>query len=212
MSLSEKIDLSCLLENTSSSQTRTETATPIPPATKTCRRIKILTLGEPRVGKTTLLKRYSEKRFESRYFPTIGVDFGVKRIHDSLELHFWDLAGGSEYLPVRDEFYGNADCVLLLYDCTDRKTFAALPKWIIEADNHGTNSDNTVFYLCGNKNDRYCVSSSKDEHQQKQMEVSLEKAERFAALHNMKHFSISSKTGNSVNDLFQALLDTITTS
>jgi hypothetical protein len=36
------------------------------------------------IEKTTLIKQYSEKRFESRYLPTIGVDFGVKDINDSL--------------------------------------------------------------------------------------------------------------------------------
>ena len=41
---------------------------------------KILTLGEEECGKTCLIKRYCEQRFETKYMPTIGIDYGVKRL------------------------------------------------------------------------------------------------------------------------------------
>ena len=209
-----------------------------PSSTTRKRRIQILTLGEPSTGKTTLIKCFSEKRFESRYLPTIGVDFGVKDIHDSLQLLFWDLAGneecfllsvrkfllyectkdhthfqtfstysvcefhffsvsgGADYLQVRNEFYGDAECAILVYDTSDRKTFAALTKWIVEAENYGMNPKNTKFFLCANKCDLL-------------QQVPEEKAKRFAASNNMQYFEVSSKMGDTVDEMFNCLLNTI---
>lgn len=65
-------------------------------------RIKVLTLGSIRVGKSCLVKKYCEKnRFESSYVPTIGVDYGVKPVTRdmvntsslSIKIDFFDLSG-----------------------------------------------------------------------------------------------------------------------
>ena len=42
--------------------------------------VKILTLGQEECGKTCLIKRYCEQRFEQKYIPTIGIDYGVKKL------------------------------------------------------------------------------------------------------------------------------------
>ena len=41
---------------------------------------KILSIGDTRVGKSCLIKRYCESRFVQRYITTIGVDYGVKKM------------------------------------------------------------------------------------------------------------------------------------
>lgn len=65
-------------------------------------RIKVLTLGSIRVGKSCFVKKYCEKnRFESSYVPTIGVDYGVKHVTRdmvntsslSIKIDFFDLSG-----------------------------------------------------------------------------------------------------------------------
>jgi len=43
-------------------------------------RIKILAVGDAGVGKSCLIKRYCEGRFVDKYIPTIGIDYGVKRV------------------------------------------------------------------------------------------------------------------------------------
>ena len=42
--------------------------------------LKLLTSGELDCGKTCFIKRYCEQRFESKYVPTIGIDYGVKKL------------------------------------------------------------------------------------------------------------------------------------
>lgn len=68
-------------------------------------RIKILTLGSTRVGKSCFVKKYCEPtRFASSYIPTIGVDYGVKSVSRKacsgdvvdIKIDFYDLSG--EYI------------------------------------------------------------------------------------------------------------------
>ena len=41
---------------------------------------KIMILGDPSVGKTSLIRRYVEERFSEEYITTIGVDFLKKEV------------------------------------------------------------------------------------------------------------------------------------
>ena len=47
---------------------------------------KVTLVGDGAVGKTTLLKRYVEGRFEMNYLMTIGADFMVKIVN--MKLYF----------------------------------------------------------------------------------------------------------------------------
>lgn len=74
-------------------------------------RVKIISMGDERVGKSCLIKRFCEEKFVDKYVPTIGIDFGVKPVVvagcGQVRVNFWDMAGGSEYYAVRSEFYAD---------------------------------------------------------------------------------------------------------
>ena len=42
--------------------------------------LKVLVVGNSAVGKTSLVKRYSDDKFEESFLPTIGVDFHIKTV------------------------------------------------------------------------------------------------------------------------------------
>ena len=42
--------------------------------------IKILVLGDSNVGKTNFITQYTEKKFDSNYVATLGIDFKIKYI------------------------------------------------------------------------------------------------------------------------------------
>ncbi|KAG5510587.1 hypothetical protein JKF63_06884 [Porcisia hertigi] len=54
--------------------------TPALPASLDYPRIKLLAIGDVGVGKSCFIKRYCEGRFVTKYIPTIGIDFGVKKV------------------------------------------------------------------------------------------------------------------------------------
>jgi DnaJ family protein C protein 27 len=132
------------------------TSSVLPPPSSP-RRIRVLVAGPPRSGKSCTIRRLVEGKFLPKYNPTVGVDFGVHAV-DNVEgptprvrVQFFDLAGGPEFAPVRDEFYsrggdggggavaaggaagGIPTSLLLVFDLTDRASFEALPAYLEEA-------------------------------------------------------------------------------
>ena len=78
-------------------------------------------VGEEQTGKSCLIKRYCEKRFVSKYLPTIGIDYGATKIFvDKREvgIHIFDTSGNSLFYDVRNEFYRDAHGILLVFDTT----------------------------------------------------------------------------------------------
>lgn len=42
---------------------------------------KIVVIGEAGVGKTSIINRYVDNRYEEKYAPTLGFDFKTKRLN-----------------------------------------------------------------------------------------------------------------------------------
>ena len=68
-------------------------------------RVKIITLGDVRVGKSSVIKKHCEpKRSASSYISTIGVDYGVKSTSKKMnegtsldiKIDFFDLSGNAK--------------------------------------------------------------------------------------------------------------------
>ena len=63
-------------------------------------RLRIVLSGDEKIGKSCLIKRYCEKRFVSRYLPTIGIDYGATKIlvdKREVGIHIFDTSG--MYVP-----------------------------------------------------------------------------------------------------------------
>ena len=78
-------------------------------------KIKVVVVGQERVGKTQLLKSYCNNSFEEDYDKTVGSDFftyqgkfGSGSSAKNVSISFWDMAGEQAYLEVRNEFYKDA--------------------------------------------------------------------------------------------------------
>jgi small GTP-binding protein len=71
---------------------------------------KIILIGDGAVGKTSLISRFVEGRFESSYQATLGVDLFNKTVtlpNGSVMLNIWDIAGQSSFATVRSSFYAS---------------------------------------------------------------------------------------------------------
>ncbi|MHA2062537.1 MAG: Rab family GTPase, partial [Candidatus Sifarchaeia archaeon] len=78
---------------------------------------KIVLLGDPSVGKTSLAKRYVDNMFRLDYIMTIGVDVRSKIIHvqnKSVKLVIWDLGGQSMFKDVRETYCAGANGAILV--------------------------------------------------------------------------------------------------
>ena len=63
-------------------------------------KFKVSIVGDGRVGKTSLIKSYTNSEFSEDYIKTIGAQFSKydQKINgDQCELYFWDIAGQDEF-------------------------------------------------------------------------------------------------------------------
>ena len=68
--------------------------------------------------KTSLVKRYCNNDFTRQYFPTVGVDFFLKRLtlqkSRNVTLKIWDVGGSSQNSNLLDKYiFGSNVCFIL---------------------------------------------------------------------------------------------------
>jgi len=94
---------------------------------------KLIVIGDPAVGKTSLITRIVSRTFQETYLPTLGVDmrvvdrelFGVR-----LRLVIWDLAGQPRFDTVRRLYFLGSDAAIIVYDVTVRSSFSNVDGWM----------------------------------------------------------------------------------
>lgn len=111
---------------------------------------KLILVGDPRVGKTSIRQRYLGEGFKENYMVTLGADFVIKRFGDTV-MQIWDLAGQPVYKSVREGYYKGAEGIILVFDVTRPDTFNNIPKWLSEILNK--NEEIIPMMLVGNKSD-----------------------------------------------------------
>ncbi|KAJ1489438.1 small GTPase superfamily [Baffinella frigidus] len=96
---------------------------------------KIVLLGEGRVGKTSLVLRYVNDVFSEKQQTTIQASFLAKRLslgETTVNLAIWDTAGQERFHALGPIYYRDADGALLVYDTTDKDSFAKVKMWVKE--------------------------------------------------------------------------------
>lgn len=119
--------------------------------------IKIVLLGDARVGKTTLRKVYLGESFRNKYLATIGADFSLKstEIEDKkIDVQIWDIAGQMAYSRVMPKYYMGAIGAIIMYSRTDYVSVRAMIGWIEMYLNHNGYADKcNPILIIGNKSD-----------------------------------------------------------
>jgi Ras-related protein Rab-5C len=100
-------------------------------------KFRIVLLGEATVGKTSLLRRYTENVFDEEYKQTIGTTFATKDVDTrdnegndrKVRLSIWDMGGQSTYRELRRQYMKGASAAIIVYDVTKPETFMAMNNW-----------------------------------------------------------------------------------
>ena len=144
------------------------------------------------------MPRYDSGFFTNQSIPTIGIEYINKKINiegRNYRVKIWDTAGQERYKSLTQNFYRNADGVVLVYDLTDKDSFDKIRGWIQSVHE---NSKDVKLILIGNKLD--LIDKRK---------VSRESGEKLASYHNIPFFETSAKDTRGVNDAFDKLISDV---
>ncbi|KIY45907.1 ras-domain-containing protein [Fistulina hepatica ATCC 64428] len=116
---------------------------------------KIVVMGSSGVGKTSLLYRYTQNRFDpSHTTSTSGAFFVTKKVYMhgmKVRLQLWDTAGQERFRSMAPMYYRGANAALLLYDITNKNTFYDIRGWLEELRKNS--SPELIVYIVGAKAD-----------------------------------------------------------
>jgi Ras-related protein Rab-6A len=115
---------------------------------------KVLFLGDPGVGKSSLVLRGTSKKYNSLYKPTVGFDLlnHIVKINDKvIKLQIWDTCGQEEFSMCNQSLFKNVTIAIMVYSIINKNSFDNIKKWVSRVKN--LSKENTIFFLVGNKSD-----------------------------------------------------------
>ncbi|XP_050798663.1 ras-related protein Rab-30 isoform X2 [Gopherus flavomarginatus] len=111
---------------------------------------KIVLIGNAGVGKTCLVRRFTQGLFPPGQGATIGVDFMIKTVEikgEKVKLQIWDTAGQERFRSITQSYYRSANALILTYDITCEESFRCLPEWLREIEQYASNKVITVLVV-----------------------------------------------------------------
>ena len=162
--------------------------------------IKIVLLGDVKVGKTSICNSFVKSDFKEEYLPTIALDKLEKKqlLNNGKEimLKVFDISGEERFRSAALKTVKLCHGIVLVFDVTNRKSFDNLGEWLKLIYEY---YDKPFIILFGNKADAY-----NDE-----WTVDREEIEEFAKKERLKYFEISAKNGKNINEGFSYLVNEI---
>ncbi|XP_076353660.1 uncharacterized protein LOC143248799 [Tachypleus tridentatus] len=181
---------------------------PIGPPDRT---YKVVFVGDVAVGKSSLIIRLSKGIFVENLTSTLGVDFFMKHLRvdgRNIAVELWDTAGQERFRSITQSYFRKADGIVLVYDCTNERSFLNVRQWIDAVDVscfytmmalHGNNPTRNVtsqripVVILANKTDK-----RKTAQEEKRCCVSTKDGQNLAKDFEALFIEVSAKTGQNV--------------
>ena len=156
--------------------------------------LKLIIVGDYKVGKTSLIFRFVKNLFKESYHSTVGVDISKKNIelakNTKINFAIWDIGGQiTQMSPYRKRFYEGANAAFLVIDRTKQDSLESIQKWYNEISRFIGKKINII--IIGNKSDL-----------DDKIVISEEDIKKIANQNNFHYILTSAKTGENVNDSF----------
>lgn len=161
---------------------------------------KISIVGDKAVGKTALIDRYVNRKFEEDYIATMGVNITIKDIifdENYIQLMLWDIGGSEKWRNVQNMFYKGSNGIILVYDVTRPATFLNITHYL--QDMEEAVQQKIPFILIGNKIDLENLRKIPGKNAEDLMTAS----------NAVAFFETSAKTGDNVEDAFQLIAEAV---
>jgi len=149
-------------------------------------------LGDSEVGKTSLMVRYVEGKFDEDYICTLGVNFMEKAVvirNNEITFSIWDLGGQREFRGMLPRVCNDALAILFMFDLSRKSTLLNVKEWFYHAKEHTTK--NTIAFLVGTKYDKFTALSKEEQEDITNQARKFAKAMKAPLIFTSSHESIN---------------------
>jgi small GTP-binding protein len=158
---------------------------------------KVILVGDPSVGKTSIVQQYHTQKFGADAEPTIGASFVSKSVTTPLgevQIHIWDTAGQERYRSIIPMYSRNAVAALLVVDVSNAQSYENIEMWrsLIRAN-------------CAANCRVYCVANKID----LEAVIPIEKLEEWCQEKGFPLFKTSAKEYDTIAPLFGTVAEDI---
>ena len=169
-------------------------------------KFKLIVVGDPSVGKTTLIRKYTTGAFQKDYIATLGAQFS--KYEENLEgkkvrLFIWDIAGQETFELMRQKFYKGSSGAIIVFSHApeELESFNHTEKWLNELKKY---CGDIPIALFGNKIDLINENALISNEEKVNLDFCVEK---FVNEHDIiEYFKTSALTGQGVIEAFQKLV------
>ena len=164
---------------------------------KPVNQIKLVLLGETGVGKTSIMQRFVENKFEDKSTASIGIDFSFKTMKykkKSYSIQIFDTAGQERFKSIAKTYYHMGEGFLIVFDLSNNDSLNALKDWIEDVKE---NVDDPKFIILGNKDDLQKSKKLSDDIIKKQLEN----------YKDIIYIKTSAKANTNIKETFEKMID-----
>ncbi|TFG26845.1 MAG: GTP-binding protein [Promethearchaeota archaeon] len=98
---------------------------------------KVTVVGDGTVGKTSLIRKFTQGEFSEKYIMTMGAQFTQYETSiagNPVKLVFWDIAGQEAFGQLRANFYQGSSAAIIVFSHEENdhgeKSFQNISKWL----------------------------------------------------------------------------------
>ncbi|EFA76006.1 ADP-ribosylation factor-related protein [Heterostelium album PN500] len=156
---------------------------------------KFVIVGDSNVGKSVMLSRLTNDKFDRSIQQTIGVNFESLAIeHESLKykLQIWDTSGLLKFRTITSSYFKDTATIFIIYDVTNETSFKNVREWITFVNKY---NEDAFKIIVGNKSDH-----------PKRL-IQYQQGRQLADELGLDFFETSAKTGQGLNDAFISIVD-----
>ena len=161
--------------------------------------VKVILIGDSGVGKTNIMSKFLKNQFLEDSKATVGVEFGSKLFIQQghkIKAQIWDTAGQEKYKAITSAYYKGSKGALVIYDITQKETFANIEKWVNDLKCKG--DPKITIIIIGNKNDL-----------EEKRQISKEQGEEKAKSFGCAFLETSAFSGDNIEKAFEMMVKEI---
>jgi len=165
-------------------------------------RFKFVIVGDHEVGKTSIIRRFVEKKFSEDYRATIGLNVLTHTFEffgNEIGVTLYDLGAQKFFRRFRKVYYSGAQAAFIVFDLSNRDSFSNALNWYEELKEF-TSDEEIPIILVGNKSD---LSEERQVFYQEGVKQANGISEK--EIVKLSYIETSALTGENIEDAFNLI-------